>query len=222
MIRWTTYVTDTEQMTIWLVEDNELFRTSIRDLINEREDVRCELAVRSCEEALEHLETDIAPDVLLMDIGLPGLNGIEGIRRVKSIAPSIQVIMLTVFDDNEKIFQAICAGASGYLLKSATPDRIIESLKEILTGGSPINAQIARKMLGMFAHIAAPKGEYAITRAEKEILRLLVEGEPKKQIAHQLGVSFHTVDTHLRNIYTKLQVHSRSGAVAKALRERLL
>ena len=130
--------------------------------------------------------------------------------------------MLTVFDDNEKIFQAICAGASGYLLKSATPDRIIESLQEILTGGSPINAQIARKVLAMFAHIAAPKGEYQITRAEKEILRLLVEGELKKQIAHQLGVSFHTVDTHLRNIYTKLQVHSRSGAVAKALKERLL
>jgi DNA-binding NarL/FixJ family response regulator len=215
-------MTDTAQMTIWLVEDNDRFRRSIRDLINEGTDLRCELAVQSCEEALDHLETDTAPDAILMDIGLPGLDDIEGIRKVKSIAPSIQVIMLTVFDDNEKIFQAICAGASGYLLKSATPDRIIESLQEILTGGSPINAQIARKVLAMFAHIAAPKGEYQITRAEKEILRLLVEGELKKQIAHQLGVSFHTVDTHLRNIYTKLQVHSRSGAVAKALKERLL
>ena len=211
-----------DQLSVWLVEDNERFRASIRDLINERIDLRCELAVSSCEEAIEHLDTDPAPDILLMDIGLPGLNGIDGIRKVKSIAPSIQVIMLTVFDDNEKIFQAICAGASGYLLKSEAPDKIIESLKEILTRGSPVNAQIARKMLDMFAHIAAPKGEYEITRAEKEILRLLVEGEPKKQIAHQLGVSFHTVDTHLRNIYTKLQVHSRSGAVAKALKERLL
>jgi DNA-binding NarL/FixJ family response regulator len=133
----------TEEITIWLVEDNERFRSSIRDLINEGTDLRCELAVQSCEEALDHLETDTAPDVMLMDIGLPGIGGIEGIQKVKSIAPSIQVIMLTVFDDNDKIFQAICAGASGYLLKSATPDKIIQSLKEILTGGSQINAQIA-------------------------------------------------------------------------------
>lgn len=209
-------------MTIWLVEDNQRLRTNTRELINESPGLTCVLAVESCEEALSHLDTDAAPDVILMDIGLPGLDGIEGIRKVKSIAPSIQVIMLTVFDDNERIFQAISAGASGYLLKSAPPDRIIESLKEILTGGAPINAQIARKMLDMFATITSPKGEYEITRAEKNILRLLVDGEPKKQIAHQLGVSFHTVDSHLRNIYTKLQVNSRSGAVAKALRERLL
>ncbi len=211
-----------EEVSVWLVEDNEPFRANIRDLINETPGLHCVLAAGSCEEALAHLDTDVAPDVMLMDIGLPGLDGIEGIRKVKSIAPSIQVIILTVFDDNEKVFHAICAGASGYLLKSAPPGRIIESLRETLRGGAPINAQIARKILDMFAHIAAPKGEYEITRAEKEILRLLVEGEPKKQIAHQLGVSFHTVDTHLRNIYTKLQVHSRSGAVAKALRERLL
>lgn len=211
-----------QEVTIWLVEDNNRFRENIRDLINEAPGLECVLACHSCEEALEHLESDAAPDVLLMDIGLPGLDGIEGIKRVKSIAPSIQVIMLTVFDDDDKVFRAICAGASGYLLKSAAPDHIIESLKEILTGGAPVNAQIARKMLEMFAHIVAPRGEYELTRAEKEILRLLIEGEPKKQIAHQLGVSFHTVDTHLRNIYTKLQVHSRSGAVAKALKERLL
>lgn len=211
-----------EELTVWLVEDNDRLRTNTQDLINESSGLTCVLAVPSCEEALVHLDTDPAPDLILMDIGLPGLDGIEGIRKVKSIAPSIQVIMLTVFDDNEKIFRAIAAGASGYLLKSAPPDRIIEALKEILTGGAPINAQIARKMLDMFAHITSPRAEYQITRAEKDILRLLVEGEPKKKIAHQLGVSFHTVDSHLRNIYTKLQVNSRSGAVAKALRERLL
>ena len=208
--------------TVWLVEDNDRFRANIKDLINETAGLTCSLAVPSCEDALASLDNEPAPDVLLMDIGLPGVDGIEGIRMVKSVAPSVQVIMLTVFDDNEKIIDAICAGASGYLLKSAPPDSIIASLKEILTGGAPINAQIARKMLGMIAGISAPRGEYEITRAEKEILRLLVEGEPKKLIAHQLGVSFHTVDTHLRSIYTKLQVHSRSGAVAKALKERLL
>jgi DNA-binding NarL/FixJ family response regulator len=222
MKKQSTHTPADEEMTIWLVEDNERFRTNTQELINESAGLTCVLAVQSCEEAVAHLDTDAAPDVILMDIGLPGLDGIEGIKKVRTIAPSIQVIMLTVFDDNEKIFQAISAGASGYLLKSAPPDRIIESLKEILTGGAPINAQIARKMLDMFAHITSPTGEYEITRAEKDILRLLVEGEPKKQIAHQLGVSFHTVDSHLRNIYTKLQVNSRSGAVAKVLRERLL
>lgn len=210
------------EITIWLVEDNDRFRISIRDLINETDGMTCVLSIPTCEDALTHLESDAAPDIILMDIGLPGLDGIEGTKRVKSVAPSIQVIMLTVFDDNEKIFQALCAGASGYLLKSAPPDDIVRSLKEILKGGAPINAQIARKVLDMFTNIAAPKGEYGITAAEKEILHLLVEGEPKKQIADHLGVSFHTVDSHLRNIYAKLQVHSRSGAVAKALKERLL
>jgi DNA-binding NarL/FixJ family response regulator len=180
------------------------------------------LDLQSCEEALAHLDTGTAPDVILMDIELPGVDGIEGVQKVKSVAPSIQVIMLTVFDEDEKIFRAICAGASGYLLKSTSPDRIIEALKEIVTGGAPINSHIARRVLDMFAHIAAPKGKYDITPAEKRILGLLVEGEPKKQIAHRLGVSFFTVDSHLRNIYTKLQVHNQTGAVAKALKERLL
>ena len=209
-------------MAIWLVEDNEPFRSNISDLINATPGLECVLAVASCEQAIAHLDTNVPPDVVLMDIGLPGLDGIEVIGRVKSIAPSVRVIMLTVFEDDEKIFQAICAGASGYLLKSASPDRIIESLKEILTGGAPVNSHIARKMLDMFARMAAPKERYGITETEKSILRFLVEGEPKKRIAHQLGISFYTVDTHLRNIYTKLQVHSQTGAVGKALREKLL
>ena len=207
---------------IWLIEDNDRFRNNITKLINETVELKCDLAVASCEDALQHLESDAAPDIMLMDIGLPGMDGIEGIRRVKSIAPSIQVIMLTVFDENEKIFQAICAGASGYLLKSAPPDDIIKSLLDILKGGAPMNAHIARKVLNLVAEMGTPKGSYPITRSEKEILQLLVEGYPKKQIAYDLGISFHTVDRHLRNIYTKLQVHSRSEAVAKALKERLL
>jgi len=207
---------------LWLVEDNDRFRKNINDLINESPGLRCDLAVPSCEQALEHLASDASPDIILMDIGLPGMTGIEGIRRIAAVAPSVRVVILTVFDDNEKIFQAICAGASGYLLKSESPDGIIRSLGEILVGGAPMNAQIARKVIDMFADMAAPKGAYAITAAEQKVLSLLVEGNPKKQIAYDLGISFHTVDTHLRNIYNKLQVHSRSEAVAKALRERLL
>ena len=207
---------------VWLVEDNERFRAGIRDLIDESGDLRCEQSFSTCEEAIARLQVDAAPDILLMDIGLPGVDGIEGIRRAKAIAASIQVIMLTVFDDSEKIFRAICAGASGYLLKSAPPDEIIRSLADILEGGAPMNAQIARKVLDMFADMAAPKESYQLTAMEKRVLTMLVEGNPKKQIAHNLGVSFHTVDTHLRNIYSKLQVHSRSEAVAKALKARIL
>ncbi len=217
-----THTSAQTRSSVWLVEDNVQFRTNISELVDETAGLACELAVSSCEEAFAQLETMAAPDIVLMDIGLPGVNGIEGIRHLKSLAPSAQVIMLTVFDDNEKIFQSICAGASGYLLKSAPPDEIMRSLREILDGGAPVNAQIARKMLDMFAEIVSPKGDYRITSAEKEILHRLVAGMPKKQIAHDLGISFHTVDTHLRNIYAKLQVHSRSEAVAKALKERLL
>ena len=206
----------------WLIEDNDRFRRNIKELIDESPGMSCELAVASCEDALAALDSRAAPDIVLMDIGLPGIDGIQGITKVKAIAPSVQVIMLTAFDDNEKIFQAICAGASGYLLKSASPDDIMRSLREILKGGAPVNAQIARKVLDMFAEMASPKGNYGLTSVEKEILQQLVEGKPKKQIAFERGVSFHTVDTHLRNIYVKLQVHSRSGAVAKALKERLL
>ena len=207
---------------IWLVEDNARFRNNIVKLMSETPELKCSLAVDSCEEALRHLGNDAAPDIILMDIGLPGMGGIEGIRRVKSLAPSIHVIILTVFDDNEKIFQAICAGASGYLLKTTPPDDLIKSLTDIIHGGAPMNASIARKVLDMFADIAAPKGDYQLTGAEKEILRKLVQGILKKQIAHEHGISFHTVDKHFRNIYTKLQVHSRSQAVAKALKEKLL
>ena len=216
------YRREAEDTTVWLVEDNEEFRNSVEELINQTDGLRCVRALSSCEKTLECLQEDAAPDVILMDIGLPGLNGIEGIRKVKAVAPSIDVIMLTVFDDEEKVFQAICAGASGYLLKSDPPDRIVESLREILTGGAPVNARIARKMIALFSRLAVPKGDYSLTEAEKKILGLLVEGEPTKQIANLLKVSYHTVDTHLRNIYLKLQVHSRSGAVGKALKERLL
>ncbi|HTK81667.1 MAG TPA: response regulator transcription factor [Bacteroidota bacterium] len=218
-----TVTTPGRVLEVWLVEDNQRFRENIEELVNETRGLRCIVAHSSCEEALERLMTDAAPDIMLMDIGLPGLDGIEGIRRVKSIAPSIQIIMLTVFDDSDKILQAICAGASGYLLKSASPDDIIRSLSDILNGGAPMNAQIARKVLNMFADMAAiPKSDYQLTNAERQILQLLVDGNPKKQIAHELNVSFHTVDTHFRNIYTKLQVHSRGEAVAKALKEKLV
>lgn len=208
--------------TIWLVEDNDSYRNNIRRLIGMTDGLECEKTFSNCMDALKDLETSAAPDLVLMDIGLPGIDGIEGTRRMKSIASSIDVVMLTAFDQNDKIVQAICAGATGYLLKNAPAEEIIASLRSILSGGAPMNAQIARKVLQMFSSIAGIHGDHGLTSREKEILHFLVEGLIAKQIADKLGISYHTTDTHIRNIYSKLQVHNRSGAVAKALKERIL
>ena len=211
-----------EQRTVWIVEDDDRFGNQLASLINLSEVFTCERVFRACEPALECLQTDIPPDIVLMDIGLPGISGIEGIRRIKAIAPAVQVVMLTVFEDTDSIIQAIGAGAAGYLHKGSSFDVIIESLKSMLEGGAPINPQIARKVLDMFARFSAPPSDYGLTIREKEVLGLLVEGLTKKLIAGKLFVSFNTIDKHVRNIYGKLQVQSRSGAVARALKEHLL
>jgi DNA-binding NarL/FixJ family response regulator len=210
------------RLVLWVIEDNVVFARNLAELINQTEGLQCGGIFNSCEEALHDLEEESPPDVILMDIGLPGMNGIEGVKRVKMLAPAVQVIMLTVFEDNDNIFHAITAGASGYLHKSATLDEIINALKAILVGGVPMNPHIARKMLEIFKHLSAATSDYGITTREKEVLQLLVDGLSKKQIADKLFVSFHTIDTHLRNIYAKLQVNSRSGAIAKVLKEHLL
>ncbi len=209
-------------VTTWLVEDNDLYRTTISTIINKTGRLSCEKAFASCEDALQSLENDVPPDVVLMDIGLPGMNGIEGVRRIKAIVPSTHMIMLTAFEEDEKIFEAICAGASGYLLKSSAAEKILEAIDEVLRGGAPMNAQIARRVLDMFSRMTVPKGDYGLTDREKEILKLMVDGLTKKQIADKIFLSYFTIDTHIKNIYTKLQVHTRSGAVSKALKERLL
>jgi len=213
---------DPDQISLWIVEDDELFRNTISGLVNQTREMRCERAFSSCEEILKVLEKEYAPEVVLMDIGLPGISGIEGVKRIKAISPATDLIMLTIYEEQEKIFKAICAGASGYLLKSSPADEIIHAIKEVLGGGAPMNAQIARKVLDMFAHLAAPKGDYGITDREKDILRLMIDGLTKKTIAEKLFLSYFTIDTHVKNIYTKLQVHTRSGAVAKVLKEHLL
>ena len=213
---------DLDTITLWVVEDDDLFRNSLADLLNGTEGMRCEHALRSCEEAFKLLEKEYAPEVVLMDIGLPGVSGIEGVKRIKAVSPATDLIMLTIHEDDQKVFDSICAGASGYLLKSAPSGEIVQAINGVLAGGAPMNAQIARKVLTMFAGIAAPKVEYGLTEREKEILKLTTEGLTKKAIAERLFLSYFTIDTHLKNIYTKLQVHSRGGAVAKALKENLL
>lgn len=208
---------------VWLIEDHADSRRVLARVLNRAATMQCPCAFASCEEALTALRTQPRPDVILLDVGLPGMSGIEGIRHIKALAPATHVIMLTVFDDQEKVFNAICAGASGYLLKTADEDAIANAVHEVLHGGSPINPRVARLVLNMFASRSAPPThDYGLSDREREVLELMVQGLVKKEIADRLALSYHTVDNHLRSIYTKLQVHTRGGAVAKALSEHLV
>lgn len=185
--------------------------------------MRCRHSFGSCEDALEQIEKEnLEPDIILLDIGLPGMSGVEGITHFKRITPVSKIVMLTIQDDDESVFKAICNGASGYLLKDSTSINILESVKEVLNGGAPMNSAIAAKVLRMFRDFVPAQNEYNLSAREKEILILLVEGLSKKQIAEKIFLSYHTIDSHIRNIYEKLEVHSRSSAVAKAIKEKLI
>ncbi len=213
----------TAKAVVWLIEDHADSRRVLARVLNHSATLVCPCAFASCEDALVALNSKPPPDVILLDIGLPGMSGIEGIPRLKALAPAVHVIILTVFDDQEKVFNAICAGASGYMLKDTDEDAIADAVREVMDGGSPINPRVARLVLKMFTARAAPsKHEYGLSSREREVLELMVEGLIKKEIADRLDLSYHTVDNHLRSIYSKLQVHTRGGAVAKAVSEGLL
>jgi DNA-binding NarL/FixJ family response regulator len=208
---------------VWVVEDSALYRDTLAELINRSSRLRCARRYSDGHSALEALDDgrDL-PRLILMDIGLPGMDGIECTRSIRKHSPSIPIVMLTVHQSNDRIFEAICAGASGYLLKSETSETILRGLETALDGGAAIDGQIARRVLEMFSRMATPQADYGLSEREREILELLVEGHTKGQIAGQLRLSPHTIDGHVRNIYTKLHVNNRSGAVAKALKEHLL
>jgi DNA-binding NarL/FixJ family response regulator len=212
----------THTPTLWVIEDDALFRHALDLLFRRRKDVRCSRIFERFEDALAALKEDDTPDVVLVDIGLPGMSGIEGIRRAKTHTPTTDFIVLTIHEENESVFEAICAGASGYLLKSSPADDIVKAVKEVRQGGAPINSQIARRILTMFSHLQSPHDDYGLSGREREILAVLVSGLSKRRAAEKLILSQHTIDTHIRNIYAKMHVHSRGGAVAKALKEHLL
>ena len=212
----------TGERTVWLIEDNDVYRLAVARAITTVPGLSCPFQFRSCEEGLAALEHNSPPDVLLLDVGLPGMNGIEGIKAFRTVAPSMLIVILTVFEDDEKIFQAVCAGASGYLLKVSPLEQIVEAINDVCQGGSPMNSRIARRVLQKFSEISLPKSDYGLTAREREILEFLVNGFLKKEIARTLELSIHTVDSHLRHIYEKLHVNSRSSAVARALKERLI
>jgi DNA-binding NarL/FixJ family response regulator len=208
-------------ISIWLVEDNHTFRSTVARVLNQLDDMDCRHQFSNAEDALDALMGGDVPDIMLLDVELPGQDGIEAIRKIKSISPVTRVVMLTAFDDHDKVFKAVCAGASGYLLKTSSVEKIAESIHEAFGGGAPMTPKVAKSVLEMFSHLVQPQQDYGLTDREQKILKLMTRGLIKKEIADQMALSYHTVDTHLRNIYTKLHVHSRTGAVAKAIKERL-
>ncbi|MBI4469926.1 MAG: response regulator transcription factor [Acidobacteria bacterium] len=205
-----------------IIEDQRDIRESLAILVNGSEGFRCVGSFRSMEEALPKITFE-PPLVVLLDIGLPGMSGIEGIRYLKERLPQSHVVMLTVYDDDERIFDALCAGACGYLLKKTPPARLLESIKEVVHGGAPMSPEVAKHVFRLFRDIRPPeRADYQLTAHELRLLKLLVEGHSYKTAAAELGVTTHAVSFHLRSIYEKLQVHSKSEAVAKALRNRLV
>jgi DNA-binding NarL/FixJ family response regulator len=205
-----------------IIEDRREIREGLGAMINFTDGFSCVGNYRSMEEALHRIPHNV-PDVVLSDIGLPGMDGIEGVKILKEKYPQLTILMLSVYDDNERIFDALCAGACGYLLKKTPPAKLIESLKDAMLGGAPMSPEIARKVVTLFRDFRPPERvDYDLTPHEVRLLKLLVEGHSYKTAALELSVSTNTISFHLKNIYEKLQVHSKSEAVAKALQQRLI
>jgi DNA-binding NarL/FixJ family response regulator len=209
-------------LNVVIIEDQRDVRDGLSLLVNGTHGFRCARSYRTMEEALEAIGGDAA-DVILTDLGLPGMSGVDGIRILHERFPAVPILALTVYDSDATVFSALCAGASGYLLKNTPPARLLESLKEVVAGGAPMSPEIARGVVRLFRQFRPPtEATYRLTSQENELLRLLVDGHHKKTAAHAMGISINTVSFHLKNIYSKLQVHSKTEAVAKALRERLV
>jgi DNA-binding NarL/FixJ family response regulator len=206
-------------ITVSIVDDEADLREHIGGYLQAAGGFKCKSVYASAEEALQHLPQD-KPDVVLMDINLGGMDGIECVRQLKTRMPEAQVLMLTVFEDTDKIFRALAAGASGYLLKRLSPPKLLDAIREVLEGGSPMSASIARKVVQSFRTQPAHGDETMdLSQREREVLNGLAEGLAYKQIADQLEVSIHTVRNYIRRIYEKLHVRSRTEAVAKFLRK---
>ncbi len=204
-------------ISVIIVEDDRLIREALRDMINEADGFECIGIFPDCESAIAQLAFN-KPSVMLMDIELPGMSGIEGVKKIKERYPKIDIIMLTVHEDLTLVFQALTAGACGYLDKSASEEKILDSIKEIYEGGAPMSYKIAKLIVSSFQK----KSDAALTDREFDVLHLLCNGDSYKEIAYKLFITVGTVRHHIKNIYYKLHVHSKSEAVAKALKERIV
>jgi DNA-binding NarL/FixJ family response regulator len=214
---------ESNQLTnVWLIEDHKTYGKRLMRALNRLADIRCAQHFTACEDAFTALPLHDAPQVLLLDVELPGVSGIDGIARLRTLAPRVAIVILTVFEDDDKIFRAICAGAAGYLLKSGSVEDIARAIRTAAAGGSPINPTIARRVLEMFSKANPPARDYGLTPREQEILQLLVQGKTIKEAAAALEIGYYTADEYIRSVYEKLQVHSRGSAIAKAVQEGLV
>jgi DNA-binding NarL/FixJ family response regulator len=214
--------TETPMIGIAIIEDQMETREGLSMLINETDRFECRHVYSSMEAALEGLGAD-PPHVALVDIGLPGMSGIDGVRILRERHPSIAPVLLTVYKGDDRIFEAVCAGARGYLLKTTPPARLLAALSEIAAGGAVMSPEVAMRVLELFRKTRQPEQPTArLSPQETRLLKLLTEGHQNKTAAAELGISVHTVSFHLRSIYDKLHVHSRSEAVVRALRDRLI
>ena len=204
-------------ITIWIVEDDTVFRRTLQRLLSREKHITCSRVFPSCIEFFEAIETDVHPDMVLMDLGLPGMGGIEGIQKLATKAPDVAVMVLTVFKEKEKVLQALDAGAAGYLLKTATGREIVNGLQQVFMGGVPRSPAVAKVVLEELRK-PVPSDDFHLSAREIDVLEQLAEGLSVKEIAVALDIGRRTVAFHLENIYSKLKVQSQSGAVAKALR----
>jgi len=205
-------------ISVSIVEDNNQLRATLARVLNRADGFRCLSQYGNAEDALKDLPR-IRPDVVLMDINLPGMNGVQCVRQLKALLPEIQVMMLTVYEDTENIFNALAAGASGYMLKRTSSKELLEAIQDVQRGGSPMTMHIARKVVQSFQHTATTaQPTENLSEREQQVLDLLSQGLMYKEIAEKLGISYETVHTYIRRIYEKLQVRTRTEAVAKFLR----
>lgn len=210
-----------------IVEDRPDIRDGLGQIINGADGCQCVGAYGTMELALVEIGKLMAaktpPEVVLIDIGLPGMSGIEGIRLLKERHPQLLLLVLSVFEDDQRIFDALCAGASGYLLKKTPPQKLLESLREVVAGGAPMSPEVASRVVNLFRAFHPPtQADYHLSPHELRVLKLLVEGHNYKTAALELGVTVNTISFHVRHVYEKLQVHSKSEAVAKALKNKLV
>ncbi len=213
-------MTPAAPINVWILEDHEIFAKQVRRLISGEDDMACPYHFTTAADLYEKLKfISESPDLLLLDIGLPRRDGIEVLGDLRRIMPDLKVLILTSFDDREKVYRAICSGASGYLLKTADPDEILAGIRDVIHGASALSSPIAKMILEGFSRYGPVEKIEPLTTREEDVLRHLVKGLIKKEIADQLAISQHTVDMHLRSVYRKLHVRSQTEAVSKALRQ---
>lgn len=213
----------TMDTSVVVFDDNATRRKGLQLMINSTSNMVCTGAFEDCSHVMEDIET-AQPDVILMDIDMPHVNGIEGVKKIREKYPDIKILMQTVFEDDDKIFAAICAGADGYILKKTPPQKLIDAITEALEGGAPMTPSVAKQVLILFSkqHKKGPAENFDLSKREQEILSLLVQGFSYKMIAEKCFISFSTVNTHITRIYEKLHVHSATEAVAKAIDKRIV